>query len=118
MSHWTFTATWPMILIGVGIGIIAAWLSLHHWRRHQFRRSIGILETLRFLIIVFLALTLLKPERVRQIERTEKPTIVVLHDESNSMTTSDVVVSRSLIPTSSSPAASLMAVKPKHADIA
>ncbi len=97
MSHWTFTASWPVILIGVGIGIIAAWLSLHQWRRHQFRRSVGILEALRFLIIVFLALTLLKPERVRQIERTEKPTIVVLHDESNSMTTSDVVVTNQVV---------------------
>ncbi len=82
-----------MILLGIAVGCFAVWLSWRHWKCRQFRPAIGYLEGLRVLAVALLILTLLKPERVRRIERTEKPAVVVLHDASASMTTSDVVVS-------------------------
>lgn len=97
MSNWTFAASFPIVLAGAAIWALACWLSWSNWQRQLFRRSVGILEGLRLLIVTLLILTLLKPERVRQIERTEKPSIVILHDASGSMTTSDVVVTNQVV---------------------
>ena len=97
MSNWTFAASLPLVLLGLGVWMLTLWLSWTLWKRQQFRRGIGILEGLRVLIVTFLLITLLKPERVLQIQRTEKPSIVVLHDASASMTTSDVVVSNQVV---------------------
>ncbi len=97
MSNWTFAASFPIVLIGAGIWLLTLWLSWSNWQRQLRRPSIGFLESLRVLIVTLLIITLLKPERVRQIERTEKPSVVVLHDASGSMTTSDVVVSNQVV---------------------
>ena len=93
MSGWTIVASLPVILLGVAVWGFAAWLSWRHWKRRRFRLAIGFLEGLRIGIVTFLVLTLLKPERVRLVERTEKPAVVILHDASASMTTTDAVVS-------------------------
>ena len=93
MSGWTIVASLPVILLGVAVWCFAAWLSWGHWKRRHFRSAIGLLEGLRIGIVSLLVLTLLKPERVRRVERAEKPAIVILHDASASMTTMDTVVS-------------------------
>lgn len=97
MSNWTFAASFPLVLVGLAIWLWALWLSWTNVRRYLFRRSIVFLEGLRTLIVTLLIFTLLQPEHVRQIERTEKPSIVVLSDASASMTTSDVVVSNQVV---------------------
>ena len=97
MSNWTFAASFPVVLLGLAIWGLTLWLSWTNWKRQSFRRGIGFLEGLRVVIVTLLIVTLLKPERVRQIQRTEKPNIVVLHDTSASMTTSDVVVSNQVV---------------------
>lgn len=86
-------ASWPVIFLGVAVWSFAVWLSWRHWKRRHFRSSIGLLEGLRIGIVALLVLTLWKPERVRRVERTEKPAVVILHDASASMTTMDTVVS-------------------------
>ncbi|MBT5705020.1 MAG: hypothetical protein HOI66_01785 [Verrucomicrobia bacterium] len=97
MSNWTFAASLPIVLLGLGVWLLALWLSWNNWKRQSNRPAIGFLESVRMIIVTLLIVTLLKPERVRQVERTEKPSIVVLHDGSGSMTTSDVVVSNSVV---------------------
>lgn len=93
MSGWTIVASLPVILFGAAVWGFAVWLSWSHWKRRHFRSGIGLLEGLRIGIVALLVLTLLKPERVRRVERTEKPAVVILHDASSSMTTMDTVVS-------------------------
>lgn len=93
MSGWTIVASLPVILLGIAVWGFAVWLSWSHWKRRHFRSAIGLLEGLRIGIVALLVLTLLKPERVRRVERTEKPAVVILHDASASMTTMDTVVS-------------------------
>ncbi len=97
MSNWTFAASFPLVLLGLAIWGLTLWLSWTNWKRQASRRGVAILEGLRVLIVTLLIITLLKPERVQQIQRTEKPNIVVLHDTSASMTTSDVVVSNQVV---------------------
>lgn len=97
MSNWTFAASFPIVIFGALLWLIGVSLAWNNWKRQFFRPSIGFLEGLRAIIITLLILTLLKPERVQQIQRTEKPAVVVLHDVSKSMTTSDVVVSNQIV---------------------
>lgn len=89
--------SFPVLLLGIAVWVFGVWLAWSNWKRHQFRSMIGFLEGWRAVIITLLIITLMKPERVRQIERTEKPSVVILHDASTSMTTSDVVVSNQVV---------------------
>ena len=68
----------------------AAWLCWANWQRSGRRRTVGLLEALRFLLITLIAATLLRPEFVQQIKRTENPEIAVLMDTSGSMATRDI----------------------------
>jgi len=90
MTHWEFSASWPVLLFGGWLWLCAAWLCYQNWRRRGTTRGVGILEALRFFIMTAIGFTLLKPEMVRQIIQTEPPQIAVLFDGSTSMTTRDV----------------------------
>ena len=80
---------WTLLLsIAAVIAVcVLAWIS---WRQSGFRRSIGILEALRVALVCVAAFLLNQPERVKQFVPTQKPTVVVLGDQSMSMTTRDV----------------------------
>jgi hypothetical protein len=60
------------------------------WRRSGYARSQGILELVRFTIIALMAFILNQPEWVEEFRPLERPSIVVLWDDSHSMDTRDV----------------------------
>ena len=66
---------------------VLAWIS---WQQSGYRRSIGVLEALRVALVCLAAFLLNQPERVKQFVPSQKPTVVVLGDQSLSMTTRDV----------------------------
>ena len=58
-------------------------------------RKIAIWEGFRFLIILLIVVTLFNPERVEQLERSQKSQIVCLQDISSSMVTKDIILDES-----------------------
>src|SRR5258706_5587043 len=97
MSHWSFAAPIPVVIIGLAVWLAAGWLCVLHWRRSGGRKAAVRLETLRFVIVTLLAFSLLRPEFVQQIRRTQKPEIAVLCDASASMRTRDVLVTNRVV---------------------
>ncbi|MBA4149936.1 MAG: VWA domain-containing protein [Verrucomicrobia bacterium] len=91
MNNLSIAASTWVILFGVIIWIGAAWLCVTNWKRNGKRKSIGVLEGLRFLLITLIAFTLLRPEFIQNIKRTDSPEIAILMDNSASMTTRDIV---------------------------
>ncbi len=89
MSHWSFAISIPLILLGLAAWAGAAWLSWTNWRRRRSRASFA-LETLRLVIVTLLVFTLLRPEFVKIIQRSERPEIAVLLDASGSMASRDI----------------------------
>jgi uncharacterized membrane protein len=75
-------------VIFVGVVVVLAVLG---WKRSGWRGSIGILELLRVLVAIGIALTLLQPEWRETFKPETKPVVAVLHDASGSMETRDVV---------------------------
>lgn len=97
MNHLSVGASSWVIALGVLIWLGAGWLCLANWRRSGKRASVAWLESLRFLLITLIALTLLRPEFVQQLRRKENPEIAVLLDASGSMTTRDIVTTNRAI---------------------
>jgi hypothetical protein len=97
MNHLSVAAPISVIALGLGIWVGAAWLCHANWRRSSNRRAAGRLETLRFILITLLVLTLLRPEYVEHLQRTATPEIAILVDGSDSMKTRDLVVSNNVV---------------------
>jgi hypothetical protein len=91
-STQTITFLWTpwSATISIGAVLLAAALCWIAWRRSGFARSQGLLELLRLVIIVLIALVLNQPEWVEEFRPDEKPAILVLWDNSKSMETRDV----------------------------
>ena len=62
---------------------------------NEKNRKIAIWEGFRFLIILLIVVTLFNPERVEQLERSQKSQIVCLQDISSSMETKDIILDES-----------------------
>ncbi len=86
---WSFGMSLPLILAAMAVWGVAAWLCWQNWRRRG-GRAMAWLEGLRLLIITALTFTLMRPEIIREIARTETPVIAVLLDASGSMNTRDI----------------------------
>ena len=87
----TFYWTGTTLIVSVIVLIVAAvccWIS---WSRSGFTRSMGLLELFRFALITIALVTLNQPEFTEEVKPEERPTLVVLHDVSDSMQTRDVV---------------------------
>ncbi len=89
-SQWLSMLATPF---GIAFGILAvavcgvlSWLAIN---RAAFRRATVFLESLRFLIVLLIAIVLNQPEWVQNYVPQEEPTIAVLWDESGSMETED-----------------------------
>jgi len=82
-------ATWS-IMLSVLVLIATAGLCLLAWRRSNYRRSIGLLELLRFALVAMVSLMFNQPEWVEEYRPDDKPTIAILTDQSASMDTRDV----------------------------
>ena len=92
MSGWSLALSFPVMVLAVGLWVWSGWLCYANWHRSGRRRSTASLEGLRVLLITLLGFTLLRPEWVRHIQRTEKPEVTVLCDASASMLTRDVLL--------------------------
>ncbi len=97
MINWSFTDSFGLILAGIGVVALAGWLGWINWHRNGRRGKIALLEALRFVAVIMLAFTILRPELLRQIQRTETPQVVILNDASGSMQTRDVVSTNNII---------------------
>ena len=82
---WTPWSAFASVLLGLA----AAGLCFAAWRRSGYRASMGLLELLRFVLVVLAALLLNQPEFVQEFRPKEKPSIAVLWDASPSMDTRD-----------------------------
>lgn len=95
-----FTPSPTSIAVSVAFVLVIAGLAWMAWRRSGFRLSMGLLEGLRVLIALVIAVTLNQPEWREIFAPETKPTLAILADASRSMETRDVI-------DSSSPAAEL-----------
>ena len=97
MSNWSFTFSAFSILTCICIIALSGWLGWSIWNRNGRRRKVAILELLRTLAVILLTFTLLEPEFIRRIIRTEQPQISILNDYSGSMLTRDIVSTNEII---------------------
>ena len=87
----TFLWTYGSIGVSILIVLFTACLGFVAWRRSGFRRSIGVLELLRLIVVGFVAIIFNQPEWIEEFLPDEKSSIAVLWDASSSMQTKDVV---------------------------
>ncbi|MBL4641713.1 MAG: hypothetical protein JKX86_07825 [Verrucomicrobiales bacterium] len=97
MSHWSFADSSIVILAGIGVVALSAWLGWSNWQRNGRRGKVALLEALRFVAVAMLTFTLLRPEFVREIQRTDPPQVAILTDASGSMQTRDVVSTNNIV---------------------
>ncbi|MGQ0635863.1 MAG: hypothetical protein ACT4QC_14725 [Planctomycetaceae bacterium] len=88
----SLTFVWSPVSLALSLaGVVAiAVVGYVAWRRSGYLRSVGMLELLRLLIAVVVAVLLNQPEWVEEFRPREKPTVAILHDASRSMATRDV----------------------------
>ena len=92
MSEWFPIPQWTTISFVVGVVLVLAtaafsWITVV---RSGFSRSMIFLESLRVLLVALVAYTLNQPEIIQTYLPEERPSLVVLWDESNSMNTQDM----------------------------
>ncbi len=89
-AYWSWAASPWRIGAGAVLLGVSLWLSARQVQRGGWRRAEAGAEALRMIGLVLLALTLLRPERVRVDRETVQPTLAVLIDATGSMATRDV----------------------------
>jgi hypothetical protein len=111
----TFLWTRWSLVVGIVMVTVTTVYAVLAWRRSEYRRSIGVLEFIRVLIILMVAIILNQPEWIEKFLPTEIPTIAVFYDDSASMDTRDVVAGSS---TGSQPITRRAAIAPLTSDSA
>ncbi len=91
--HHSFSFLWTptTLFVAVLVVVAAAGLCWVSWKRSGYSRSAGLLELLRFTLVVLIAVTLNQPERIALYKPSAKPTVAILVDNSRSMKTRDAV---------------------------
>lgn len=85
------TTPWSVV-VGLVIVLVTMVLSYVGWKRAVAKkRAIAVLEVLRVLIAIGIAITLNQPEWKEEYKPDQKPVLAVLVDTSKSMQTQDVV---------------------------
>ncbi len=79
------------VVVGVLMVVAAAVLCFAAWHRSGYSRTTGIMEGLRFTLVLMVAITINQPEWLETFTPDEQPTVVVLSDISRSMETRDVI---------------------------
>ncbi len=97
MNQWQFAVTPWLVAAFIILGGLAAYFSWRIWIQNGRSRRVLGLEAFRWLIMLMLLLTLLRPERVQVVDWAEEPAVVVLSDLSASMTTRDVVQTNGVV---------------------
>ncbi len=86
-----FSTTPTTLAVGISFLVLISGLAYLSAQRSKFRRGPVLVECLRILIAIGIALTLLQPEWKQTFLPEEKPTLAVLVDSSGSMETRDVM---------------------------
>lgn len=86
----TFETSTLWVVFSVMLVIVTGVFSLLALIRTNFSRSMILLEMLRMLLVILVALTINGPELLQQFFPEEDPVLVVLWDQSGSMSTQDV----------------------------
>jgi hypothetical protein len=89
----TLSFMWVPWSIAISLLVVlgTAALCFVAWRRSGYRRDYGLLELLRLVLVILVALLFNQPEWVEEYHPKEKPSIAVLWDGSPSMDTRDVI---------------------------
>lgn len=91
-SQWFSISAEPWaIAFAIFLVVGCLMLSFIALKRTGFKRSHCLLEALRILLVALVALAVCQPEWLQKFMPVSEPTMVVLWDESDSMTTVDVV---------------------------
>lgn len=88
-AFWSFEFSVLRVAAAAALALAGLVLSVRQWQRGGRRRTEGVFETVRVLAIVMLAVTLLRPERVRLEPEEGRPALAVLLDATGSMATPD-----------------------------
>lgn len=90
-GHLVFFSNSSVLTMGVIIVLITGVLCWLAWQRSGYRKKIGWLELLRFVLVLLVVLTLNQPEWIESQSPEQRSTLAVLWDKSNSMLTRDVI---------------------------
>src|SRR5580698_5603846 len=85
-----FTHTPMSLAVSAAFVLVIAWLAWVAWKRSGFRPVTGMLEGLRLLLALGIAITLNQPEWREIFKPDNKPELAVLVDTSRSMETRDM----------------------------
>lgn len=94
--NWSFGASWWVIVVALLILAGSGYISFLNWQKSGRRRAVARLEVLRFILIVLLGFTLLRPEVVQIVRSKNQPELTVLVDRSGSMETRDLQTSSNI----------------------
>jgi hypothetical protein len=94
-STLTFLWTPWSAALSIGVVLLGAVLCWYAWRRSGCARAQGLLELFRLALIALMALCLNQPEWLEEFRPNDKPSILVLWDNSTSMETRDVPIAPS-----------------------
>ena len=86
-----FFSSGPLTVLGLVLVAVAGVLCWLAWHRSGYRKWIGVLELLRFVLICLVVVTLNQPEWLQTRIPDQRSTLAVLWDQSNSMKTQDVI---------------------------
>lgn len=86
-----FFSSGPLTVLGFVLVVVAGILCWLAWHRSGYRKWIGVLELLRFVLICLVVVTLNQPEWLQIRTPDQRSTLAVLWDQSNSMKTRDVI---------------------------
>ena len=75
--NWSLGASPLVLVVGLLIWGGAGYISYLNWQRSGKRKAVRHLETLRFVLITFLAFTLLRPELVQIVRSKEQPEVAI-----------------------------------------
>ena len=90
-GHLEFFSNGSVITLGLIIVIITGILCWFAWHRSNYRKRIGWLELLRFVLVCLVIITLNQPEWLESHPPEQRSTLAVLWDKSNSMQTRDII---------------------------
>ena len=86
-----FFSSGTLTVLGFVLIVVAGVLCWLAWHRSGYRKWIGVLELLRFVLICLVVVTLNQPEWLQTRIPDQRSTLAVLWDQSNSMETRDVI---------------------------
>lgn len=89
ISNLHLSASWPIAILGILAWLAIVAVAVLGYRRAVRKRRAALLESLRVICATGILFMLMEPEWRTQINPETRPQVVVLYDDSHSMTTED-----------------------------